>query len=133
MIEWDDRFSVNISKIDKDHKEFIDIINRAILSRQHNNNYEELAEVLNEVIHHVSRHFIIEEIYMIKFNYPEYHYHRTEHLNFTTKTVTYLNKIAGGDAQIADEMLEYLKYWLVNHIQGADRKYIGCFNENGIE
>ncbi|MGR3301020.1 MAG: hypothetical protein ACUZ8I_00810 [Candidatus Scalindua sp.] len=70
---------------------------------------------------------------MIKSNSPEYHYHRTEYLDFTTKTITYLNRIANGDAQIADEMLEYLKQRLVNHIQGTDRKYIDCFNENGIK
>lgn len=132
MIEWDDRFSVNISQIDKAHKEFIDNINKAIVVRQHNKNHEELVEVLNEAIHHVSKHFIIEEIYMIKFNYPEYHYHRTEHFNFTIKTITYLNRIANGNAQIADKMLKYLEQWLVNHIQETDRKYIDCFNENGI-
>ncbi len=133
MIEWDNKFSVNISDIDKDHKKFIDIINKAIAAKQRNKNSEGAERALNEAMQHISKHFIIEEIYMIKFNYPEYQYHRAEHLGFTTKTITYLNRIANGDSQIIDEILEYFKQWLVNHIQETDRKYIDCFNKNGLK
>ncbi len=37
------------------------------------------------------------------------------------------------DSQFADEILEYLKQWLVNHIQVTDRKYIDCFKRNGLK
>ncbi len=50
MIEWDDKYSVNISIIDEDHKTFIDIINKAIVAKQHNNNPEELFGIFNEMI-----------------------------------------------------------------------------------
>ncbi len=84
------------------------------------------------MIKHALKHFATEEAYMMKFNFPGFQLHRNEHLDFTNKTFDNLNKVINGDCQVADEILEYLKQWLVNHIHGTDRKYIDCFNKNGL-
>ena len=47
--------------------------------------------------------------------------------------IAYLDKVIKGDYQIANEILEYLKSWLINHIQGTDKKYVDCFKENGLK
>ena len=70
---------------------------------------------------------------MIKFNFPEYQSHRNEHLDFKDKTIACYNKLVRGDYQITNEILEYLKQWLINHIQGTDKKYVDCFKENGLK
>ncbi len=62
-----------------------------------------------------------------------YQLHKEEHFNFSNKTMVYRNKVMGGDTKIACEILEYLKKWLVEHIQVTDRKYIDCFEENGLK
>mgnify|MGYP000324312564 FL=1 len=85
MIEWNEKYSLGIPKIDKEHKKLIDIINKAILSKEHNDNPEELKGVLNEMREYAQTHFATEELYMIKFNYPEYQYHKEEHLDFAIK------------------------------------------------
>ncbi len=133
MIEWDDKYSVGISIIDKGHKKFIDTINKAIIAKEHNDNPEKVKEVLREMTNYVLTHFKTEETYMIEFNYPEYQYHKEEHHDFAMKTIAYLDRVIKGDYQIANEILEYLKRWLINHIQGTDRKYIDCFNKNGLK
>ena len=46
MIEWDDKYSVGISKIDDEHRQFIDIINMAIATNESSDNPGELREVL---------------------------------------------------------------------------------------
>jgi len=132
VIKWDDKYSVDISIIDEEHKEFIDIINKAVAIKENNGNQEEVREVLYKMIKHALKHFATEETYMKKFNFPEFQLHRNEHLDFTNKTFDNLNKIIMGDYQVANEILEYLKQWLVNHIHGTDRKYIDCFNKNGL-
>ncbi len=133
MIEWEDKYSFGISIIDKEHKKFIDVINKAIIAREHYDNPEEVKEVLRGMTTYVLTHFKTEETYMIKFNYPEYQNHKEEHLDFSEKTIAYCKRIADGDSHFTNEVLEYLKQWLVNHIQITDRQYIVCFNENGLK
>ncbi len=48
------------------------------------------------------------------------------------KTVGYCNSVIKGDYEITDDMLEYLKQWLVHHIQEIDKKYTDCFNKHGL-
>jgi hemerythrin len=99
MIEWDDKYSVGISRIDDEHKQFIDIVNEAIATKEHNDNPEELKELLHKITMYAISH----------------------------------ERVANGNSQISNEILEYLKRWLVNHIQVTDRKYIDYFIRNGIK
>ena len=133
MIEWEDKYSVGISIIDEEHKTFIDIINRAIVAKQHNNNEEKVKDVLKEMTMYALSHFSTEEAYMIEFDYPEFQHHNEEHHDFTIRAAVYLNRVINGDYQISGEILEYLKQWLLNHIQGTDKKYIDCFSKNGLK
>jgi hemerythrin len=133
MIEWDDEYSVGISRIDDEHKQFIDIINMAIATKERNGTPEELKEVLHRITMYAITHFATEENYMIEFNYPEYQYHKEEHHDFSKKIIEYCDRVTDGDSQLANKILEYLKQWLVNHIQVTDRKYIDCFKRNGLK
>ncbi len=133
MIEWNDKYSVDISRIDEEHKKFIDIINEAIVTKEHSDNPEELKEVLYRVTMYAIKHFATEENYMIEFNYPEYQYHKEEHHDFSKKVIKYCERVIDGDFHFANEILEYLKQWLINHIQVTDRKYIDYFIRNGIK
>jgi hemerythrin len=132
MIKWDDKYSVGISIIDEEHKKLFGILNKAILAKEHNDNPEELRKVLREMTNYALTHFKSEEAYMKKFNYPEYEAHKEEHRGFSVETIAYHDKVIKGDYQIANEILEYLKWWLVNHIQATDKKYVVFFNENGL-
>ncbi len=133
MIKWGDKYYFGISIIDKEHKKFIDIINKAFVAKEHNDNPEEVKELLKGMTNYALTHFTTEETYMIKFNYPGYKYHKEEHHDFTMTTIANLRKIIKGDYQITNEKLEYLKRWLVNHIQGTDKKYVDCFIKNGLK
>ncbi len=133
MIRWKEKDSMGISIIDEEHKKLVDILNKAISAKEHNDSPEEIKEILSEMVEYFDEHFSAEEACMIKFNYPEYQSHRNEHLDFIDKTMASYNKLVRGDYQIANELLEYLKQWLVNHIQVTDRQYIDCFKKNGLK
>ncbi len=132
MVEWNDKFSVGISAIDEEHKKIIGILNKAIYEKEHNASSEELRGVLREMTNYALRHFKTEETYMKEFNYTEYEYHREKHREFYTETIADHDKVIEGDCQIANEIIEYLKWWLVNHIQVTDKKYVDCFKKHGL-
>ncbi len=133
MLEWDDKYSIGISIIDEEHKKLFGILNKAISAKGHNGNPEELWEVLSEMTRYAHTHFKTEETFMKEFKYPEYQDHKEEHRHFSTEIIAYHDKVINGDSQIANEIIEYLKWWLVNHIQVSDKKYIDCFIKNGLK
>ena len=132
MLEWDDKYSVNVSLIDEQHKKVFEIINKAVAAKQHSGNSEEILGILKDMTKFAQEHFKTEETYMIEFKYPEYQYHKEEHLDFSTRMLTYHDRVISNDYQIANEILEYLKQWWVNHIQETDKKYMDCFNRSGL-
>ncbi|MBT6050668.1 MAG: hemerythrin family protein [Candidatus Scalindua sp.] len=133
MIKWDDKYSVGISIIDKQHKRLVSIINDAIVVRQHSGDPKMVLEILDEMTKYAQDHFKTEESYMKEFHYPEYQLHQEEHINFSYKTISYRNKVISGDSQIANEILEYLTKWLFNHILVTDKKFVDCFKKNGLK
>ncbi len=133
MLEWNDKYSVGISMIDEEHKKLFGILNKAILAKGNNDNPDELREVLREITKFALTHFKTEETCMKKFNYPEYQDHKEEHRGFSTEIIAYLHKVIKGDYQIVNEIIEYLKWWLANHIQGTYKKYVNCFSENSLK
>ena len=70
---------------------------------------------------------------MREFNYPEYQYHSKEHSDFFNKTLAYFDKVVNGDYHVSNELIEYLKQWIVHHIHVTDRQYIDCFKKNGLK
>ncbi len=133
MIKWDDKYSVGISMIDEEHKKFIDIINKAAYVQQYDDSPRAISEMLVEITAYALTHFKTEETYMINFKYYDYKSHKDEHNNFSKIISNYCKKLIGGEFKIIDEILEHLKQWLVNHIQVTDKKYVVCFNENGLK
>lgn len=132
MVEWEDKYSVGIKKIDEEHKKLIGIINKAAVTNKLKK-IRGVLTVLDEMIDYAGNHFLTEETYMISFGFPEYLFHRNEHIGFTEKAIDLQNRVVSGDSQVANEALEFLKQWLVNHIQETDSRYTDWFNRNGIK
>lgn len=132
MIEWDKEHSLGLSIIDEEHKKFIEFINGIIVAKQHDDFPKKIEVMLREMIDYAWSHFITEESYMIEFNYAEYQYHKEEHYDFVNKINSCFDRVVSGNYELANEILEYLKQWFINHIKITDRKYIECFTRHGL-
>ena len=133
MLKWNNKYCVEISMIDEQHKKLIGFINKTIYAMEHSDSTEELKEELEEMINFAQEHFETEENYMIEFDYPEYEDHYEEHYDFITKAIAYFGMVVKGDYHKINELIKYLKQWLVNHIQLCDRQYIDWFKKHGLE
>ncbi len=132
MLEWDDKYSVGISLIDKEHKKLFGLINKTFYVEDHGGSKEALRVILEQMTDYALTHFKAEETYMKEFNYPEYQDHKKEHDDFFDHTLVYFDKVVKDNHHVSNELHEYLTQWLVNHIQGSDRQYIDCFKKNGL-
>lgn len=133
MIEWSDKYSVNVSIIDKEHKDFIGIVNKVTVAKQHNYSQKEVEDLLGVLVKFAKEHFETEETYMSTFQYPDYLLHYNEHLNFSLHMIIYKNQVINGEYKILDELHKYLQEWVVYHMQITDKKYTKCFNKNGLK
>ncbi len=133
MMEWDNKYRVGISVIDEEHKEFIEIINKAVFATEHIDNIEKTKKIIGKMLEYSGKHFTTEEIYMRKFKFLGYEWHRAAHLEFADKAIMSYNKLVTGDYQIANALLEYLKRWFIDHIEDTDKKFVNCFKENGLK
>ena len=134
MIKWNNKYSVNVSMIDEEHKKFVDIINKATHAQKYSSKRpSEISEILIEITTYALRHFRTEETYMIDCKYYDYKSHKDEHNRFSKIIPNYWQELADNNFKVIDAILEHLKWWLTHHIQGTDRKYIDCFMENGLK
>ncbi len=134
MIKWDDKYSVNVSVIDEGHKKFIDLINKAAhVQKDNNKRASAISEILIEITTYSKKHFRTEETCMVDCKYHDYKSHKDEHNRFSEIIPDYWEELADDKLKVIDAILEHLKWWLTNHIQGTDRKYVDCFNKNGLK
>ena len=132
-IKCNNKYIVDISRLDEWHKEFIDIIYKAIVMMEHNDNPEGEREVLYRITNYAINHFSEEETFMIESDYTEYKSHKKEHSVFSEKMIVYCNMANEGDNQIINEIPEYLKQWLVNHIEVTDIQFIDCLRRMTLD
>ena len=67
MIEWNDKYSVNISLIDEQHKKLFEIINKAVIAKKHRNVTKNVLGILDEMTEYALKHFETEEHYTKEF------------------------------------------------------------------
>lgn len=131
-IIWDEKYSVEVSIIDEQHKQFLwimDKLSKAVSSG-------ETKEVLDQVIHDLEQysiyHFNTEEKYFKEFNYEGADEHIATHRKFVEKLSEVKEKYSRDQFKLSLELISFVSDWLVNHINDMDRKYIETFHKNGL-
>lgn len=132
MVDLKDKNRMYASLINDDQKKIIGTFDKAIDAMKHQESPDELQKILSNITRDATRQFTTEETYMKDYKYPEYHYHKEEHQDFSTKAHAYRKIILDSDPKTANEILEYLKTWLAKHFQEADKKSTEYFNNNEL-
>lgn len=133
LIEWSQAYSVDISSIDEQHKHFIKLINALHDGMQAKRSHEALQIVMDELIQYVDKHFGLEEQIFSQTNYPDATNHVIEHNVFKKSIAEIQSRMkAGGQGTLTLEVLNFLRNWLLVHINGTDKKYSKHFQANHI-
>jgi len=108
--------------IDDQHKKLVSIVNRLYDAMRDGKGSEILGDVLSELIEYTRYHFTAEEAMMKNNAYPDFQSHKSAHSMLVEKVMDLELDLKAGKIALSVQVFQFLKDWLVNHIQGEDKK-----------
>jgi hemerythrin len=129
---WEDKYSVNVRQFDDEHKRLVALTDQLYGAMKEGKGKQVLEGVLLELVDYTKTHFAHEEKLMSQKNYAGYPVQKAAHDAFVNKVEDALRKFEAGNLSLSVDLFNFLKDWLVKHIQGEDRKYSQYFNGLGI-
>ena len=76
------------------------------------------------MLEYTIKHFKYEEEFLRNNHYPEYNEHKKQHDSFTKRVKMYKQRFDSAVEVDVNEMMKFLKIWLLDHIFGEDKKYV---------
>ncbi len=128
---WDANFETGVSEIDEQHRILVNTINEAAITLGETGNISVLEQITNDLLSYALYHFETEEELMGKYGYDEQReeeqkIHLAQHRDFSATVVSVKDNMKSGKLITKDELLNFLKEWLINHILYTDKK-LGAF------
>jgi hemerythrin len=121
---WKPEYSVGIERIDSQHREIFETINRLYWAIQEKQQVQIVGSILAEMERYVYTHLKDEETLMQGRHYPDFEVHRASHKAFTQKTNELIMRHQGTYGDISSDVFQFLRTWWISHIIGMDQKYI---------
>ena len=128
-IKWENKFNTGYKRVDDQHKELVNILNKLnLLVMNKDISKEDVAEELNNIIKdmvdYVAYHFSTEEAIMKAIDYSGFKSHVVKHRNFTNKVLEEVNNYKNGKQIDIKGLIVFLRDWLFNHIVVEDKVFI---------
>lgn len=121
---WTNKLSIGVQQVDDDHKVLIGLMNELSKSGLET---EDVEVIINNLIDYTLYHFRREEAVMKACGYPYLEAHRKVHQHLGAKVGQFAEEWRkDGGAELIEELLEFLRTWLVDHIMQEDAE-IGPF------
>ncbi|BCS52600.1 bacteriohemerythrin [Geobacter sp. SVR] len=130
-LEWDPSFATGVGKFDDQHKVLFNMVNDLADAMQQKKSKEAIGRVLNGLAEYTVNHFAEEERSFA--GYPDEATHKAHHKKLVDQVVDLIGKFNSGTPLIAQDVINFLQDWLINHIKGVDKGYGTYINRNGIK
>lgn len=123
FIDWSDQLSVKNITIDAEHKKLVNLTNRLHDAMRKGEGSKVAGGILEELILYTKTHFKNEEGIMRSHNYYDLDNHIAQHNSFVKEVEDFHTKFKAGSVTISVNLINFLKNWLIDHIQGSDKKF----------
>lgn len=131
FFKWLPEYSVGIKTIDSQHQELVNILNRLFIAVSKREGDKAIAGILDALMGYTKEHFVLEERLMQQAKYKDLEAHKLEHKKLIEQLDQLCKKHMLEEKPIYFEMMNFLKTWLKEHIQGVDTKYSAALQEAG--
>lgn len=125
LIQWNDAWRVGNAAIDYDHQMLVNITNQLWhVKQQPRVKNADINRLLAQLVDYVKRHFEREEEIFMASDYPNKKSHKAMHAELT-KVVEDISNVYMRDPDLLnlDEVMDFLKRWLMDHIVKHDMGY----------
>jgi hemerythrin-like metal-binding protein len=132
MFEWNPAYSVKVGSIDSQHRGLLELggeLSKAMATGQ---GKAVAGKILNRLIQYTGMHFAHDERLMMAHGYPGFAAHKAQHDALVAKVVQFEADFKAGRVAISVELLDFLRDWLIGHIQGSDQKYAPYLREKAV-
>ena len=121
VIAWSNQFSVGVQEIDKQHQVLVELLQGLSIAFNAQDHGFDSRKVLNDLVQYASYHFATEERLMREINFAGLDSHVREHQDFVTKVLQLVAQVDQGQTPSLEDLLVFLRDWLVLHILHSDR------------
>lgn len=132
-VEWKDEYSVGLDSIDQQHKKLLTLINQLQTAVDYSTGEEFEREALDELVNYTKTHFTFEEGLMKDNDYPDFEPHKAKHDEMIREVESVLSVYEQDHDTAMSNAVEYLKDWLINHINGTDKEYSSFLIGKGVK
>ena len=132
LLEWSSGLDVGVTDFNKQHQRLVALINELHAAMLDGKGAQAIGHVPKEMGDYTVYHFQAEERLMAAKNYPGLAAHRAEHEAFVAKVKDLTVRFEQGTLALSVETLNFLKDWLIHHIQRTDKQYREFFAQAGV-
>ena len=132
LLAWKEDFSVKVRQFDDQHRKLIELVNKLHDAMKQGKGAQVLNDVLSSLAAYTQTHFSDEERVMLQNRYPGFSDHKRSHDQLVARVRDFQREVEAGNATVSLGLMNFLKDWLLQHIQGVDRKYGPYLNGKGI-
>ena len=118
----DERLLMGIQKIDEQHNQFIDLLNRMVVSMHHPYAEEEMEQLIVKLSDFARHHFDTEENLLRDIKFPSLRDHAIAHIRFVDKVGIFSDGLLTQHTNM-DQFVLFTFKWLEDHIKSFDTNY----------
>ena len=136
LLSWSNQYLIGNDLIDTEHEELFRLINDFHSLWVEEQNRQDIARVLNQLIAYAQMHFQHEEVIMEDAGYQMLAEHQKIHESMIKKIFELHASYEDGHLRLEIETMKFVKSWLLDHILEHDyrfRNYLARKQNSGEE
>lgn len=132
LLTWNSQYSVGVHALDEQHTGLFQALNELHDAMMKGQAQKLTGSLLNKLVDYTRKHFAAEEALMSRTGYPGIAAHREKHRELTRQVEEFVARYDKGEITLNVQLLNFLREWLTNHIEKADKEYGPWLNEHGV-
>jgi hemerythrin len=130
LLAWSSKYSVGVEEMDRQHRVLISLLNDLHEAMLHGKAQGMTGPLLQKLVDYTRKHFSSEEAMLAAAGYAGLAMHRMKHRDLIKQVEEYVARHKRGDVAVNVQLMNFMRDWLITHIQQTDCEYGPCVNKH---